>query len=115
MTPADELTLAAERLEALDAVATPGPWVWRQPGSDMPGGWARVYQADVDGGWLALTSADVGADRTSNAALIAAMRGVAKPLAALLRNSLSDLNDSYGYHDFVDLAREVIRATGGES
>ena len=96
MTPAEELTLAAERLEALDAAATPGPWDIETVANPLPG--VGMEEAD--------------------AAFIAAMRGVAKPLAAWLRVTLESILPNQTVLDeheeaALALAREVIRATGG--
>jgi hypothetical protein len=105
------LTLAAERLEALDAAATPGPWeiIWDAVAyvdtiadpNDLTGQTPMQDPVKV---------ADAGeADR----AFIAAMRGVAKPLAAWLREA-AELRRLGVFTDAaLPLAREIIRATGG--
>lgn len=116
MSPAEELTLAAERLEALDRNATTREW------------WAKGQWWAMDKAMHVVGHGTTGADMVglthdpADAAFIAAMRGVAKPLAAWLREDAGTASDEWDhpeawwlaeYGNSLTLAREVIRATGG--
>lgn len=106
ITPSQELTLAAERLEALDAAAFEGSWDWEDY-PPLTGTWQVYAKRGFIGDTVAVEITK------ANAALIAAMRGVAKPLAAWLRSEVRFyISGDYTGHALI-LAREVIRATGG--
>lgn len=109
MAPSEELTLAADRLEALDAAATPGP-VWEVDDGEVwrptPIQSAALFVAHPP--------------KVADAAFIAAMRGVVKPLAAWLRWAAMETQRSHRSPQLIEpirrattLAREIIRATGG--
>jgi hypothetical protein len=112
VTPAEELTLAAERLEALGAAATPGPWSLERRLGQVPSAIVHAPAGAVrHESEFIVTENMLGRD----AAFIAAMRGVAKPLAVWLRFTVEDSADHARNVEALTLAREVIRATGGPS
>lgn len=100
MTPAEELLAAAERLEALHAQATEGPWTVTEDYEDLVIAAQDALDPDGDGlaGTYRSTHRIAGHDLLydeggaedqevrASFALMAVMRSVAGPLAAFLRS-----------------------------
>jgi hypothetical protein len=99
VTPAEELRAAADRLDALDKAATPGPWDrWTPP---KPRNRAPVVGTGIFYGLRADPDAD----------LVAALRPVVGPLAAWLRGEATDA-ESYRT-EVLSAPLAVARAVNG--
>jgi len=101
MTPAEELTVAADRLDKLIAEATSGPWrVTGRANVDAPSGWVvasvagrKLWPSDADAAYIAAMNPDVGR------ALAALLRSCAAYHGA--RETRSWLGTDYGLEQLV--------------
>ncbi len=130
MTPSEELNAAADRLDALLAEVTPGPWEWRDPGLRhvklelATGGEWKPYAGTVlqlhgemlsvaDAAYIAAMNPDVGR------ALVALLRFAARnreaaeaAVASVLADGLGDgsLTSADDIDDLTPLALDLARA-----
>jgi hypothetical protein len=115
-TMASLITRAAARLDAIDQEATRGPWTTTAK-SDRYGGVVSVDSPDATGPERDGYGGELVGESMSpaNRAFIIAMRGVAGPLAQVLRGEARDWEDSEELVIHGDPMARLCRAVLGES
>lgn len=118
-TPAETLAAAADRLDALIAEATPGPWTAISSNGRKDGVALLGAQAERGTGRPVAVLADINVPRRhADAHYLAAMNpDVGRKLAALLRGIARwyEINSMAAWPHGVDNLRDLARAVLGET